>query len=149
MAKRRQASKGEAYWRRIVRQQAASGGAIRDFCRRNKLRESTFYFWRRELQRRDEAAQRRPGGGRSPAHTTFVPVSVAAEAAEAPASEDPPGIPAGRIEIVLPAGHRIGLTPPVDRQALANVLAVLSLDRDAALGQARPSLAEAPEAQPC
>ena len=92
MAKRRQAGKGEAYWRRIVRQQAASGGAIRDFCRRNKLRESTFYFWRRELQHRDEAAQRRPGDGRSPAPTTFVPASVAAGVAEPPAREEPLGM---------------------------------------------------------
>lgn len=42
----------EAQWRRIFRQHFKSGLNIRDFCRRGSLRESAFYFWRRELQRR-------------------------------------------------------------------------------------------------
>jgi transposase-like protein len=138
MAKGRQPGKGEAYWRRVVQQQAASGGTIRDFCRRNRLRESTFYFWRRQLQRRDSE--------RPPARVAFVPVSVKPEAAEPAAREDPEGTQVGRIEIVLPAGQCIGLTPPVDRQALTNVLlavsnaerAVLSLDPDAHPGEPRP-----------
>jgi len=146
MAKGRQPGKGEAYWRRVVRQQAASGGTIRDFCRRNRLRESTFYFWRRELLRRDGAWQGRRDKDRPPARAAFVPVSVKPEAAEPTAREDAAGSQAGRIEIVLPAGQRIGVTPPVDRQALADVLlavsnaerAVLSLGPDAHAGETRP-----------
>jgi hypothetical protein len=44
------------------------------------------------------------------------------------------------IEIELPGGRRIHVTPPVDRQALADVLAVL---------EGRPSFAKATEGEPC
>ena len=120
MAKGRLPSKGEAYWRRVVRQQAASGGTIRDFCRRNRLREPTFYFWRRELLRRDAASQGRREDDRPKSGASFVPVSVKSEPVEMVASSD-----AGRIEIVLPGGQLVRVASPVDRHALADVLAVL------------------------
>ena len=53
----------EAYWRRTVREQRGSGLTVREFCRRSKLRETAFYFWRGELQRRQgeqEQSQRQP-----------------------------------------------------------------------------------------
>jgi len=58
----------EALWRRTVREQRQSGLSIREFCRKHEVRETAFYFWRRELARRG-AAQRRT--------TTFLPVGVA------------------------------------------------------------------------
>lgn len=125
MAKGRLPSKGEAYWRRVIQRQAASGGTIRDFCRRNRLREPTFYFWRRELLRRDAASQRCRDDERPAAGETFVAVSVRPEPVETAARENAAGIEAGRIDIILPAGHLIRVTHPVDRQALADVLAVL------------------------
>jgi hypothetical protein len=107
----------EAKWRRIIREHTRSGLSIRDFCRNSKLRESAFYFWRRELERRDvarrEAEQeqrKRPSG-----QAAFVPVRVTDEVRVDP----------GRIEIVLSGGHRVHVAAPVDRQALADVLAVL------------------------
>jgi transposase-like protein len=127
MAKGRQPNtRGEAYWRRIVRQQAVSGVTIRDFCRKSKLRESAFYFWRKELLRPDAASKRQRDHVRPPAQAAFVPVCVTAEAVEPAAQEDTAGIQAGRIEIVLAGGRRIHVAPPVDRQALADVLAVLA-----------------------
>ena len=42
----------ERRWRRIVGEHQRSGLTIRQFCRRGKLRETAFYFRRRELQRR-------------------------------------------------------------------------------------------------
>ena len=104
----------EARWRRIVREHERSGLGIREFCRRGKLTETAFYFWRHELQRRQaEQEQRRPD---PPAVPAFVPVRVAEHVGE-------PGV--GRIEIELSGGRRVHVTPPVDRQALADVLAVL------------------------
>jgi transposase-like protein len=56
MAKRKKRDgQPEAHWRRMVRGQGQNGLSIREFCRRNNLRESAFYFWRRELERRDVA----------------------------------------------------------------------------------------------
>lgn len=112
----------EAYWRRTIQEQRGSGRTIRDFCHKRKLRESAFHFWRRELERR-QVEQRQglkqrhaPRSRRGPRAPAFVPVHLAEHA-------QPP--PVGRIEIVLSAGRRIRLTAPVDRQALADVLAVL------------------------
>lgn len=110
----------EAQWRRTIREQARSGLSIREFCRKGRLRETAFYFWRRELQRRQaEQEQRQPT--HSPAAPAFVAVRV--DGAVARADED--SLLAGHIEIMLAGGRRVHVTAPVDRQALADVLAVL------------------------
>ncbi len=110
----------EAQWRRVVREHGRSGLTVREFCHRSKLHESAFYFWRRELLRRDvarrEAEQEQSQDAASASEAAFVPVHVAQELAAQPA---------GRIEIELSGGRRVHLTAPVDRAALADVLAVL------------------------
>jgi len=103
----------EAQWRRIIRQHSDSGLTVSEFCRKGKLPESAFYFWRRELQRR-QAEPQRPTD--FPAAPAFVAVRV----------EDPnTSSIGGRIEIELPGGRRVHVVAPVDRQTLADVLAVL------------------------
>ena len=131
MAKRATRDKHrEAYWRKLIRKRERSGLTIRGYCRENNLPESAFYFWRRELERRDgtrgeaEQEQRK----RPPARAAFVPVRVMAAPAPV-ARDDMPGAP-GRIEIELSGGQRVHVTAPVDRQALAEVLAVLSTGPD-------------------
>ena len=42
----------EARWRRIIREHGRSGVGVREFCRRSGLTETAFYYWRRELHRR-------------------------------------------------------------------------------------------------
>jgi len=100
---RRDLSK-ESFWRRLVRRQATSGLSARAWCRRHGQREFAFYWWRRELARRDAE------------QTTFAPVHVAGD--EAAGGE-------GWIEIVLAGQRRIRLSGRVDRQVLADVLAVM------------------------
>ena len=130
----------EAQWRRIIREHQRSGLSIRAFCRKARLRETAFYFWRRELQRRqveDSTRRAEPKQRRKtepPLVPAFVPVRVDQQSA-APAG--------GRIEIELSGGRRVQVTAPVDRQALADVLAVLRLDELTA-----PSLVEG-EGHPC
>jgi hypothetical protein len=58
----------EAFWRDAIRRQAGSGLSVREFCRRHRLSEPSFYERRRTFQGRDA---RRPAA--SPA---FVPVIV-------------------------------------------------------------------------
>lgn len=106
--------KKEAFWRRMVRGQVGSGLSIRAWCRRRRLNEAAFYRWRAELTRRD--AQR------SKSKTTFVPVRVA---------EDQAANTSGQIEILLTAGRCVRVSGRVDRQALTEVLSVLSLDLEA------------------
>ena len=124
MANGKDRDKGlETQWRRIVGQHGRSGLSVREFCRRDKLRETAFYFWRRELQRRQaEQEQRHPDD--SPGVPAFVAVRLAASKAERVEEHgSPSGV--GCIEIELPCGRRVHVAAPVDRQALADVLAVL------------------------
>ena len=68
MAKGKERSKSkEAFRRKRVRGHVHRGLSIRAFCRKHAVRESAFYFWRRELAER-EAAQA--------ASAAFVPVRV-------------------------------------------------------------------------
>jgi transposase-like protein len=107
--------KKELFWRRVIRTQPGSGMSVRAWCRKHSLRESSFYWWRRQLARRD---------AHGPA---FVPVRVTADQSETNAFDLSAGSGAlSRIEIVLPARRRVRLLGPVDRQTLTDVLAVLT-----------------------
>ncbi len=125
---RRDLSK-ELFWRRLVRGQATSGLSVRAWCRRHGQRESAFYWWRRELARRDAeqttldappalggSLREGPRSGRGVSRATFVPVQVNGDEA---AGGD------GWMEIVLGGQRRIRLSGHVDRQVLTDVLAVM------------------------
>lgn len=69
----------EAFWRDAIRRQAASGMSVREFCRRHRLSEPSFYERRRTFLGRDaQAPATRPA---------FVPVIVGDERPAAPAPE--------------------------------------------------------------
>ena len=53
MAKSRDAVK-ERYWRKVIRQQGASGLGAKQFCAQEGLPEHRFYWWQRTLRQRDE-----------------------------------------------------------------------------------------------
>jgi len=147
----------EAGWRRMIRGQAGSGVSIRAWCRRHALRESAFYWWRTQLARRDAEAlaPAREGKSRpaplvpdrgvesastrrkSAALPAFVPVRVTACPSADDASNNAwASAESSRIEIVLPQNRRVHVIGSVDRQALSDVLAILtsasSLDSEAA-----------------
>lgn len=122
MAKRAVRDRGkEAFWRKTLRHQAGSGSTIRAYCRKHRLGEPLFYFWRRELVRRDSARKQKP----------FVPVRVRGE--DEGSGTQGAGHNGGyevknagsRMEIELAGGYRVSVSGPVDRQALRDVLAVL------------------------
>jgi transposase-like protein len=60
----------EAFWRRTIVEQVASGLSVQDFCRQHQLQPHSFYSWKREIRLRDQA---RDTSG--PA-ATFVPVKL-------------------------------------------------------------------------
>ena len=111
-------SKKEAFWRRVVEGRPGSGLSVRAWCRRHRVRETSFYWWRRALARRDAEARmplsQRVGKAR------LVPVRVSAQ--DLTFLKEPSGC----LEIILPGARCIRVTAPVDRQALADVLEVLS-----------------------
>jgi transposase-like protein len=81
--------------------------SIAAYCRRHGLPEHGFYWWRRELARRDV---------QPPA---FVPVTVA--------HQPPVHCEEGQIEIILPGDRRVRVMGVVDKGMLADVLAVLAV----------------------
>ncbi len=146
MAHKQRDLKKEALWRRQIRGQARSGMTVRAWCLNEQVSEATFHWWRRELARRDGERQKSAVPkckhrrvSRSPA---FVPVRVS--------EEDPPDVGGrdcrnvggrdcrnvggrdgcdvggSRIEIVLADGRCVRVSGSVDRQMLADVLAMLT-----------------------
>jgi transposase-like protein len=72
----------EQSWRDLLKQFAASGQSVREFCSTHRLNETAFYFWRGETQRRDgQAPVRRQHATTRPVAFTKVLVgpSVVAE----------------------------------------------------------------------
>ena len=96
----------ESAWRRRLRQQSKSGQSVRAWCRKHRVTETAFYWWRRELARRDVENSA----------ASFVPVHV---------TEPPAGDGDASIEIVLADGRRVRISGAVNGQMLAAVLDVL------------------------
>jgi hypothetical protein len=116
----------EAAWRRRLSRHAESGQSVRAWCGKHRVTETAFYWWRKELARRD--AERLPSGQRDTKGraAAFVPVHVTAEAGRDGDQEHGGGRDGGaQIEIVLTDGRCVRLTCPVNGQALAEVLDVL------------------------
>lgn len=132
--------KKASFWRRMVQAQGGSGMSVRAWCRRRRVKEVTFYWWRRELARRDaEVCVRRDLEVCVPRcaeacvdreteklSASFVPVRVL---------DDAPAARGSRIEIVLAGGQRVRVSGRVDRQTLADVLAVLATAPGAAIAE--------------
>jgi hypothetical protein len=118
---RRDARK-ERRWRTLIDEHRRSGQSVRAFCRQQKIYESSFYHWRRELSLRDrEAASddaKQPMGTsvpRSKTRPTLAPVVVIEEL----------GAPAAPIEIVRTDGVTIRVPAGATREQLAMVLDAL------------------------
>jgi transposase len=107
--------KRERTWRRHIERQRSSGQTIRVYCESHQLRETSFYFWRQEIAKRDrESATRATAATPAPA---FVPVAVI----------DPPTASStdAAIDIRLAEGHRVRVRSGCDRGLLADVLKLL------------------------
>jgi hypothetical protein len=53
----------EKFWRRAIRDRQQSGLSVRDFCRREGLKDWTFRWWRQKPARRDRQPAAAPRGG--------------------------------------------------------------------------------------
>lgn len=70
--------KREAFWRKALRRRERSGLTIAAFCKRERLKETAYYYWLREIPRRDAAQAPSTNSGRvaSPGPPKFAPVRV-------------------------------------------------------------------------
>lgn len=124
MARRTRDPKKEASWRKLTAAQRHSGRTVREYCQANGLAESSFWFWKRELARRDaEKPDRRPGGQclerrkareRIPRVPALVPVTIGpAVSATAP------------IEVLFSGGVSVRVAAGCDETMLRMVLSAL------------------------
>jgi len=133
MARKGQRDPGrERFWRGVLRRQRGSGLTVKGFCRQERLSEASYYFWRREIARRDQEQPSRP---RRPRRERGTVAGLRARAGKSPAVRLPlfqelaiQGVasPAERgLEILLPDGCRVRVPVGVDRGLLADVLHAL------------------------
>lgn len=125
----------EAFWKLAVDEWRQAGTSVREFCRSNGLKESAFYFWRRELAKRQGLATAE--SGTRPARTSapkletppaaslsptamFLPLTLRSQ--ETAASEISE---AGAIEIVS-GHHRVRVSPGFDEETLSRLLRLLA-----------------------
>ena len=88
----------EQSWRKFLKQFAASGQSVREFCTTHQLKEPSFYAWRREIQHRDGRASA-PSQCATPHPVAFAKVLV-----QPPVREDAPRLRLGNErELLLPA----------------------------------------------
>ena len=106
----------ETAWRRRLARHAKSGESIRAWCRRHRVKEAAFHWWRRELARRDAEHPVSVRRGAEAQSTSFVPVHVA---------DDLVRDCDGQIEIELTDGRRVRVTGTVNHELLTQVLDVL------------------------
>jgi hypothetical protein len=97
--KRRDVEK-ERYWRRVIGEAARSGISIRRFCQQRKLKESQFYWWQRELEKRQQAR-------------AFKAMKDAGQATFALVSEDGGELGSCGIELVLRDGRGLRISKGV------------------------------------
>ena len=119
MANRNRDAEKDQYWRLVMEEFRGSGLGVREFCRREGLRESSFYAWPRELGNREANNSARPKVSRpnrngkktqKPATPAIVEVVTRSTASSQ------------AIEIETPAGFTIRLGQEVDRKLIALVL---------------------------
>jgi transposase len=94
----------ESYWRQAVARWKRSGLSVRAFCGAEGLNPMTFYWWRRELTRRDQP------------QPSFLPVHVLAETIE-PSTVG--------IEVVLANGRSVRVGTGFDPHTLVRVVELL------------------------
>jgi transposase-like protein len=96
----------EVFWRRTLTAFGKSGLSVRAFCRREKLPETAFYFWRRTIHQRG-LAPRSPKQRRRAKPPAFVPLVLGS----IPSAAD--------ITLELRGGRSLRLSEsfPVDRLA--------------------------------
>ena len=108
----------ERYWRRVIGEAARSGMSIQRFCRERRLRKSQFYWWQRELKKREQA---RAFGSGNPSKAT----KDTGQATFALVSEDGGESASSGIELVLRDGRRLRIARGVDEETLRTVVGVL------------------------
>ena len=129
--KRRDLAK-ESHWRKHVAPQEESGLAVHAYCQGEGLSESCFYWWKREIAKRDRETH--ASRQKKPAPARFAEVRVIAGSSEGAYCEDqdqsiaePKPDPTGAtgVEVFLSGGHRLRVFRNFDEPTFLRVVALL------------------------
>jgi len=93
----------EAKWREIVAGHPVSGQTIRAYCKARQVNEASFFYWRRELERRAQPVAVRP---------QMIPIRILTE-------------PSLRVQVRCPSGHVVRLSSR-DGSLLSNLFRALN-----------------------
>ena len=98
----------ERFWRDQVERQKRSGLSVAGYCRRERISEASYYYWKRRLAASKESpdAELREGNGR------FLAIEV-------------PQVAGDRLEVVLRNGRRVVVPDRFDEGALRALLVIL------------------------
>ena len=129
-------SERQMYWEEAMRRWKESGQSVRAFCHNEGVRESAFYFWRRELAQRSHRTE--AANGARPQASPLTTASHSSERASSRHSSVPSFLPvrvvedvaveaASGVEIILAHGCTVRVRAGFDRQTLTDVLAVLEV----------------------
>lgn len=114
----------EACWRKHMRRSRESGVTIREYCAKHDIKESAFYWWRRELNRRDAAEQetRTPPTANNPSpKLETAPVSFA----QLVIPKEGTSNSQSHITVVLSQGREIRINPGFDETTFTRVVTLL------------------------
>lgn len=138
----------ERYWRELVQGQGGSGQSVREYCRGAGVKESAFYWWRRELARRSEVrktvrssvTKRRSPSGKSDRRSRprrGRPATAMPPGGRSAGYDPSPFVPVrltggsalsvAAVEIHFGDGRMVRVGPGVDRQTLVDVLRALEI----------------------
>lgn len=121
MSKREQRVEKEQYWRLVLDEFGGSGLTVREFCKREGLREPSFYAWRKEIRRRDgDVSSAKPNRRRGRGRTKSAQDQFATPALVEVVTRSPTAVQV--IEIETSTGFTIRLGEQVDRELLTSVL---------------------------
>ena len=104
----------ERFWRGIVERFQGSNKSVKAFCADERITESQFYSWRRELKRRDQVEK-----GKAPVNVaSFVPIQIRN-------TPDTHGTTEGDFELRTPSGTISRMTTNVAQEVGQFILKLL------------------------
>jgi hypothetical protein len=112
--------KREQTWRQHIERQRASGLTVRAFCSLHKLKATSFFYWKKEIAKRDREADFSKATTTAPIAPAFVSVSIVDSPVQRSTNDN--GTP---IDIRLVDGQRVRVRSGCDRDLLADVLTLL------------------------
>ena len=115
----------ERYWRRLLRQSRQSGLTARDFCAEHGISVPSFYFWRREIDRRDRQSKLATEIAAEPTSSTRLPSPGVTPPAFVTVAMDAGITLPPAIEVVVAERRLLRVRPGFDAELLRQLVRLL------------------------